>query len=347
MSQTSCVILLILTIVLISNAQAYPINVTDDFGYEATIEKQPERIVSLSPCNTEILFVVGAGDKVIGGTTYDAYPPEAVNLPKIGGFSSVNIEAVVNLTPDLVLAEDTNGEDTINSLRNLDFTVITFNPQSMDDILDNIRLVGDITGNEDTAESVTEDMILQILSITSQTENMSYDQRPRVLYLVWHDPLYAAGSDTYPSDLIWMSGGKNILEGEGWPIISLEEVINKNPQVIICSGMGGGSYIIMEAIKNNDILAQTDAVKNQKVYAIADSQTIELAGPRIVQGLAELHGYIAPEIVKESESPNNPFDITYREDSFEGSPDASKAPGFSLILAMTILITVYLRRMLY
>ena len=162
MSKASRIILLILATVLISNAGAYPVNVTDDFGYETTIQKQPERIVSLSHCNTEILFAVGAGDRVVGGTTYDAYPPEAVDLPKIGGFSTVNIEAVVNLTPDLILAEDINGEDTIDSLRNLGFTVITFNPQTMDDILENIWLVGNITGNGDTAESVTDDMIQQI-----------------------------------------------------------------------------------------------------------------------------------------------------------------------------------------
>jgi iron complex transport system substrate-binding protein len=293
---------------------------------------------------------VGAGDRVVGGTTYDAYPPEAVNLPKIGGFSTINIEAVVNITPDLILAEDINGEDTINTLRNLGFTVITFNPETMDDILDNIRLVGNITGNEDAAGSVTEGMTQQIQTITSQTDDMSPDQRTRVLYLVWHDPLYAAGSDTYPSDLIWMAGGKNILEGEGWPIISIEEVINKNPQVIICSGMGGGSYTIMEAINSNPILAKTDAVKNQKVYAIADSQTIELAGPRIVQGLAELHSYIGPEAVAESGSPNNPSGANSTENTVstvDGSPETSKAPGFSLILAATMLIAVYLRRMRY
>ena len=228
--------------------------------------------------------------------------------------------------------------------------MITFNSETMDDILDSIRLVGNITGNKDITESVTEGMTQQIQTITSQTDDMSPDQRTRVLYLVWHDPLYAAGSDTYPSDLIWMAGGKNILEGEGWPIISIEEVINKNPQVIICSGMGGGSYTIMEAINSNPILAKTDAVKNRKVYAIADSQTIELAGPRIVQGLAELHSYIGPEAVAESGSPNNRSDATSMEDTVgtvDGSSNTSRAPGFGLLLTVCMLIAVYLRRMRY
>jgi len=342
MSKTSRIILLILTTILISNAQAYPITVTDDFGYEVTIEKAPTRIISLSPCNTEILFAVGAGDRVVGGTTYDAYPPEAVNLSKIGGFSTINIEAVVNLTPDLILAAHINGEDTLDTLRNLNFTVVTLNAKTMDDILGNIRLVGNITGNDDTAESLTANMTQQIMDITAVTENVPDYRKPGVLYLVWHDPLYAAGSDTYPTDLIRMAGGTNIVEVEGWPIISLEQVVDKNPRIIICSGMGGSSYTIMDAITSNPVLAQIDAVKNQKIYPIADPHIIELAGPRIVQGLAEMHGYIAPEIQPASNPASNSSTVPTAETPDEAAADnpnnPSPLPGFGLLLAVSMVI---------
>ncbi len=332
MLKTSRIVLFILTVtvLLTPNTLAYPINVTDNFGCTVTIEKTPMRIVSLSPCNTEILFAVGAGDRVVGGTTYDTYPPEAVNLSKIGGFSTVNIEAVVNLSPDLVLAEHGNGEDTVNALKNLDLKVVSLNPKTMDDILENIRLVGDITGNADTAASLTADMTQQISDITDITEDIPDSRRPRVLYIVWHEPMYAAGTGSYPDDLIRMAGGKNIIEAEGWPVISIEDVVDKNPQIIICSGMGGGSYTIMEAITGNQVLAQTDAVKNNKVYPVDDPNTIELAGPRIVQGLAELHGYIAPDIQPEEiESP---------------TPDTSSTPGFGMILALGMILMVYSRK---
>ncbi|HJH32630.1 MAG TPA: cobalamin-binding protein [Methanosarcinaceae archaeon] len=331
--KTSYIVLLILTTLLISNGQAYPINITDNFGCDVTIEKAPERIISLSPCNTEILFAVGAGNRVVGGTTYDQYPQEAVNLPKIGGFSTINIEAVVNLTPDLILAEYGNGEDTINALKNLNLTVVSLNPKTMDDILDNIRLVGNITGNADTAALITTDMTQQIKDMTSQTETLSLDQRPRVLYLVWHDPMYAAGAGSYPNDLIWMAGGNNIIEAEGWPTISLEQVVNKNPQIIICSGMGGGSYTIMEAITSDPILAQTDAVRNQKVYAIADPNIIELAGPRIIHGLEELHSYIAPEIKPHGTGADD------QENTYQLS-------GFGMLLAASMVLAVYSMRKL-
>ncbi len=347
--KTSYIVMLILTTLLISNVQAYPINITDNFGCDVTIEKVPERIISLSPCNTEILFAVGAGNRVVGGTTYDQYPQEAVNLPKIGGFSTINIEAVVNLTSDLILAEHGNGEDTINALKSLNHTVVSLNPKTMDDILDNIRLVGRITGNTDTAALITTDMAQQIKDMTSKTENLTLDQRPRVLYLVWHDPIYAAGSGSYPSDLIWMAGGNNIIEAEGWPIISLEQVVNKNPQIIICSGMGGGSYTIMEAITSNPILAQTDAVQNQKVYAIEDPNVIELAGPRITQGLEELHSYIAPEITQGNlstiavdEKPDETSAVADAEDQ----ENTSQLPGFGMLLAASMMLAVYSMRKL-
>ncbi|NOR60351.1 MAG: ABC transporter substrate-binding protein [Methanosarcinales archaeon] len=349
MLKTSHIVLFILTVtvLLIPNTLAYPINITDNLGCTVTIEKTPMRIVSLSPCNTEILFAVGAGDRVVAGTTYDTYPLEAVNLSKIGGFSSVNIEAVVNMSPDLVLAEDGNGLDTINALKSLDLKVVTLNPKTMDDILENIRLVGNITGNDAAAESLTADMTQQIGNITDMTEDIPNSRKPRVLYIVWHEPMYAAGAGSYPDDLIQMAGGNNIIQAQGWPVISIEDVVDKNPQIIICSSMGGGSYTIMEAITGNQVLAQTDAVKNNKVYPADDPNTIELAGPRIVQGLAELHGFIAPDIQPgENVSPTQVIETPsgVSADNSNDTSDTSSTPGFGMILALGMILMVYLKR---
>ncbi len=349
MLKTSNIVLFILTVtvLLIPNTLAYPINITDNFGCTVTIEKTPTRIVSLSPCNTEILFAVGAGDRVVGGTIYDTYPPEAANISKIGGFSTVNLEAVVNLSPDLVLAEYGNGEDTVNTLKNLNLTVVSLHPKTMDDILDNIQLVGNITGNADTAASLTANMTQQISDITGVTEDIPDSRKPRVLYIVWHDPMYAVGTGSYCDDLIRMAGGINIVEAEGWPVISIEDVVDKNPQIIICSGMGGGSYTIMEAITGNQVLAQTDAVKNNKIYPIDDPNTIERAGPRIVQGLAELHGYIAPDIQPEEiESPTQAIETPtgVSADNSNDTSGTSSTPGFGMILALGMILMVYSRK---
>jgi iron complex transport system substrate-binding protein len=328
------VILIIFTLILISSAQAYPITISDNFGNEVIIEEPPQRIVSLSPCNTEILFAVGAGDQVVGGTTYDTYPPEAVNLSKIGGFSTVDIEAVVNLTPDLVLAEYGNGEETINALKNLNLTVVSLNPKTLDDILDNILLVGNITGNDETSFLLTTDMKQKIENISAQTKDIPDSNKPAVLYIVWHDPMYAAGTGSYPNDLLTIAGGMNIVDEEGWPIIDLEQIIDRNPEIIICSGMGGGSYTIMEAITENEVLSTVDAIKNNKVYPISDPNVMELAGPRIVEGLTELYGYIEPEI--ESNATNV---------ATEDQTNATQSPDFGILFAISIvLLMAYLQK---
>jgi iron complex transport system substrate-binding protein len=294
----TAIILFSLAMILVQSGQAYPINVTDDFGNKVTITNAT-RIVSLAPSNTEILFAVGAGSRVVGVTTYCDYPYEVQNIPKIGGFANVNIEAVVNLTPDLVLAAYGNGEQTINQLRNLNLTVVALNPKSAEDIIRNIQLVGNITENDDNASTIAENMkqeiknITDVTNVTNVTNDLSENQKAKVLYIVWDNPLYAAGSGTYADNLIRKTGGTNIAESSGWPIMSLETVVEKNPQIIITSGMGAGGEAMRGRIINNTVLAQTDAVKNERVYAVTDPNIIERAGPRITQGLKELYEYVA------------------------------------------------------
>lgn len=192
----TAIILFSLAAILAQNVQAYPINVTDDFGDKLTISVAT-RIVSLAPSNTEILFAVGAGSRVVGVTTYCDYPPEVQNISRIGGFANVNIEAVVSLTPDLVLAAYGNGEQTINQLRNLNLSVVVLNPKNTEDIIKNILLVGNITENDANASMISENMRQEIKNITDVTNNLSEIQKARVLYIVWDDPMYAAGNGTY------------------------------------------------------------------------------------------------------------------------------------------------------
>jgi iron complex transport system substrate-binding protein len=289
----SAIILFSLAAILVQDAQAYPINVTDDFGYNVTITNAT-RIVSLAPSNTEILFAVGAGSRVVGVTDYCDYPPEVENISRIGGYASVNKEAVVNLTPDLVLAAYGNGEQTINQLRSLNLTVVALNPKNTEDIIKNILLVGNITENDANASMIAENMRQEIKDITDATNDLSENQKAKVLYIVWDNPLYAAGSGTYAHDLIGKAGGINIVESSGWPVMSLETVVDKNPQIIITSGMGGESSRMRDRIMNNTVLAQTNAVRDGRVYAVADPNIIERSGPRITQGLKELYEYIAP-----------------------------------------------------
>jgi PGF-pre-PGF domain-containing protein len=182
--------------------------------------------------------------------------------------------------------------------------VVALNPKNTEDIIKNILLVGNITENDDNASLIAANMRQEIKDITDATTDLSENQKAKVLYIVWDAPLYAAGNDTYADDLIKKAGGINIAKSSDWPVMGLESVIAENPQIIITSGMGtGAGEALRGRIMNNTVLAQTDAVRANRVYAVADPNVIERAGPRITQGLKELYEYIAP--VKPAPTPTS------------------------------------------
>ena len=124
-----------------------PGNLVDDLGRTVTINQIPQRIISLAPSNTEILFALGLDDRVVGVTEYCSYPEAATGKPKVGGFSTVDIEKVVSLEPDLVLATRIHGKTVIPALEELGLTVVALTPSSLDDVLNSITLVGRLTGH--------------------------------------------------------------------------------------------------------------------------------------------------------------------------------------------------------
>lgn len=258
-----------------------------------------ERIVSLAPSNTEILFALGLGDKVVGVTSYCNYPPEAIKKDKIGGYSTVDIEKVVSLKPDLVLAAYGNGEETSERLKKLGLNVVVVSSKpekSIEDTLDEIRYVGKITGRDKDAESLCEEMKKRIKEITDKTENVD---KVRVAHICWHEPLYVAGSETLQSDLIEKAGGENVFSDvEGWHTVGIEELIVKNPDVIIVSsgtGMGGEKNVTYDYILKEKRLKDINAVRNDRVYLI-DADTVSRSGPRIVDALEEVARILHPEL---------------------------------------------------
>ncbi|MCD6317692.1 cobalamin-binding protein [Candidatus Aerophobetes bacterium] len=281
-----------------SSPKTGKVTVIDDFGREVVIEKYPGKIVSLSPSNTEILFALGLGDKIIGVTSYCDYPPEVKQIDKIGGYSTPNIEKIVAKDPDLVLAAYGNGEENIAALEKLGLTVAALNPKNIEDILKDIQLVGKITGEEKKAKQITTEMRKRIEIVREKNAKIPEDKKMRVLYLVWYPQLWTSGKETYPDELIKIAGGKNIAyDIKGWKQINKETVIDRDPQIIICSGMGENGVVIKKNILNDPELKKTIAVKSGCVYAISDSNIIERPGPRIVEGLEKID-----ELIEESYS---------------------------------------------
>jgi len=269
---------------------AETLSITDDFGRNVTIHGVPERIISLSPTNTEILFAIGAGDRVVGVTEYCNYPAETEEREKVGGVSTVSIEKVVALEPDLVLGDELNGKETIERLTELNVTVVSLNPVNVSEILDGILLVGTITGEEENATALVANMTQRMEEIKNKTRDV---KRPTVAHITWHDPIWVAGNATVQDELIEIAGGDNaFFDIDDWGTVNLEVFIDKNPDVIIVSvghgvvGMQSYDYILGE-----ERLKVVDAVKNDRVYAI-DADVISRAGPRIANATETVYGHL-------------------------------------------------------
>jgi len=256
---------------------------------EVAVKKYPQRIVSLSPSNTEILFALGLEDRIVGVTDQCDYPPQAEKIDKIGGYFTSNVEKIIDKEPDLVLAAYGNKRESIATLKKLGLTVVGLDPKNLEDILRDIQLVGKMAGQEEKAEKIISAMKKRIEAVKGRNTTIPHQERIRVLYLCWYPELWAAGRGTYPDELIRIAGGKNIVgDIESWKIISKETVIARDPEVIICSGNGGKSVIIQENILKDTELQKITAVKDNHIYAIIDADIIELPGPRIVEGLEKI-----------------------------------------------------------
>jgi iron complex transport system substrate-binding protein len=278
-----------------------PIEITDQLGRAVKLDKIPERIISLAPANTEILYALGLADKVVAVTDYDDYPPEVKDKPSIGGFTTPDIEKVVSFSPDLVLATSIQQNTIIPNLEQKGITVFALNPQTLDDVLAGISLVGEITGTEKEASKLVAEMQTRIKVVTDETGNLTQSQRPRVFYITWQDPLMTAGSGTLEDELIRKGGGVNIAQNlTGYPGISLEAVIQANPEVIIAGvGMGTGADAPFQFAKTEPRLKDTDARQHDRVYSI-DTDLVGRGGPRIVDALEQFVGFIHPELLKEA-----------------------------------------------
>jgi len=290
-------VLLSIALVLIACTPAEPAPpgfVVDDLGRPVNIETVPQRIISLAPANTEILFALGLEEKVVGVTEFCNYPPEALDKEKVGGFSTPDAEKIIALRPDLILATSIHAKEIIPALEERGLTVFALAPRNLDEILENIRVVGKITGKEKEAFELVAQMESRIEAVTGKIKGL---ERPRVFYITWHDPLWSAGSGTIINELIEEAGGVNIFQDiTGHSVVSFETVIMRDPEVIIaCTGHGEAKGKPFEWAKEEPRLGVTEACKNDRVYQI-DADLANRHGPRMLDALEEFAHFIHPEV---------------------------------------------------
>ena len=247
------------------------------------------------------MFALGLGERIVAVTEYCNYPPEAQEKPKIGGFSTPNIEKVVALSPDLVLATARHEKEIIPALEGKGLPIFTLDQKTVDEVLESITLVGEVTGKDETASRLVEGMQNRIKAVTDKTDNLLETEKPRVFYITWHDPLRTPGAETRHNELIKMAGGTNIARDlTGYATISLEAIIEANPQVIIAGvGMGSGEDLPLQYVKNEPRLRNMDACVNHRVYSI-DVDLCGRPGPRIVDALEKFAEFTHPGMFEKS-----------------------------------------------
>lgn len=310
---------------------AAAVTVTDDAGTMITLNATPSRIVSLAPSNTEILAALGLLDRVVGVTDVCDYPPEVRNITRIGGYSAISIEKVAAARPDLVIASDITPQATVDRLKGLGLTVIVVSPRDIEDMIRDIRLLGNITGTGPRADQLAGNLSDRLGGILPGSGPL---HRPTVAHVVWHDPLFLSGNDTLQNDVITRAGGVNVFaEKSGWGTVSLEEFLMKNPDIIIVNGGGGMDSstkdVILEAFMTNPQYASLSAVKNHRVYAV-NADIISRPAPRIVDATDQVARLIHPECFRQATSSPGPETTT-----------PVRSPGFcagSAVLLISLII---------
>jgi iron complex transport system substrate-binding protein len=282
-------------------------NLVDDTGYVTSLTAIPNRIVSLAPSTTEILFALDLDDKVVGVTDYCNYPydfsawVEAGNMTSVGDFSDPSMEVVTSLAPDLILATGGVQAETVATMRNLGLKVLVLDPPSVDGVLADIELVGNATGKRGYAVSLVNSLKSRIDAVAEKVASST--SKPKVYYEVWYDPtsLWSAGSKSFQNELIEKAGGENIFADTEWDYFqsNTEVVIEKNPDVILLpsSGMGFGEpfWGSLDAVKARPVWNTISAVQNNKIFQV-DGDAIARAGPRVVDSIEQLAEFFHPEL---------------------------------------------------
>lgn len=269
--------------------------VTDQMEREVSVKSAPQRIVSLSPSNTEIAFALGLGDKMVGVTDYCNYPEEALKITKVGGFSTPNMETVLALQPDIVLAGDQH-EEQVKKLEEMNIPVLVLVPESMDQVFEAMTMVGKAAGVSQEADALISDMKNRLITIKSQVGSVPEQDRVRVYYEISSDPLMSAGSTSIINEVIYLAGGKNIFAdvAERYPKISQEVLIERDPQFILCPGSHGSEAFNPQEIAARPMWNKITAVKEDKLFSV-NADTISRPGPRLIEAVENLAAIFYPD----------------------------------------------------
>ncbi|MDL1968537.1 MAG: cobalamin-binding protein [Deltaproteobacteria bacterium] len=290
-------IVLIVVAVTFSPAWARQVQVTDQLGRQVILSDDPQRVVSLAPSITEIIFALGQEHRLKGATRFSDFPSEAISLPKVGSYVQLDLEKIVALKPDLCIAiKDGNPRQTVVRLESLEVPVYVVDPRNLEAVTETIIEIGDLLNATKNAEDLVNNMRLRINRVKSAAEKVSH--RPGVFFQIGISPIVSVGTNTFIHELIVLAGGNNLTEGLiPYPRFSREQVLSLAPEVFIITSMARGEVFKRVKIEWSR-WSEMPAIKNRRIFLV-DSNLFDRPTPRLVDGLEVLGRLIHPELLEE------------------------------------------------
>lgn len=283
------------------SSAGFPLTITDDVGATMTFERAPQRIVSLAPSLTELLFALGLGNRIIGVTNWCKYPPEALGKPKVGGYINSSLEQIVSLTPDVVFCTRGTPQTFMQSLRGSGIKTFAVDQTNLQQITTSITVIGQLCGVADKGREIAGSIATLASSVREKAKSLSASQRPRVLFVVQFDPLFVAGPGSYQDDILRDCGALNIAETDKpFAPLSEEIVISANPQVLIMTSDQLGKLSReqwLAKLRQTPTFGNTAAVRDGRLIVLPTAH-ISIPGPRLALGIRELARQLHRELFK-------------------------------------------------
>ena len=280
--------------------EAAGITLTDGLGREVKLEGPAQRIVSLAPSITEFLFAVGAGSQTVGRDDASNFPEAALNVTSIGTtYGDLNTEAIVALTPDLVIAAQANTPEQVKSLEDLGITVYYLkDPVTFAELFTQVELFGQLTGHEEEANALADSLSARVDAVTAAVANVT--EKPKVFYEIDGTDAskpWTTGPGTFIDTMINMAGGVNVggVLSAPYAQISAEEIVSQNPDIIVLGDAAFG--VTSESVAARAGWGEITAVKDGSIFPFDDSLASR-PGPRLVDGLEQLAKLLHPELFK-------------------------------------------------
>ncbi|RHV86087.1 ABC transporter substrate-binding protein [Lachnospiraceae bacterium OF09-33XD] len=270
----------------------YPLTVEDDLGNEVIIEEEPERVVSLSPANTETLFALGAGERIVGRTDYCSYPEEAAEVESVGTYTAPNTELIISLSPDVVFASDYIDDAVRDQVEEAGAKVVVFSANDVKSVEKNIETAGQILNLNEKAQELTESMTAEL----EELKDVIAEGGAEKSAFIDLGSYYSAGTGSLLGNMLNDLSVRNIAEdtGETWPQLSLEKIIESDPDIYI------SLFTSPEELKQTSGLNDLECIKNGNIIYFEglspEADMIQRAGPRIVEGTKLLAEKIYPEL---------------------------------------------------